>query len=95
MVTNNTLSNIVEYYPDGTPQTAEWREKGRLHRTDGPAEIRYYPDGTIESEEWWKDGQWHRTDGPAYISYNPNGTIKREEYWQNGEQIIPADTQKH
>ena len=47
MVTNNTLSNIVEYYPDGTPQTAEWHEKGRLHREGGPARTTYYRNGTL------------------------------------------------
>ena len=86
MVTNSTLSNIVEYYPDGTPQTAEWRENGRLHRTDGPAEIHYYPDGTIQAEYWWQNGEPYRDGAPARTLYNENGSIKNERWLnQNGQ----------
>jgi hypothetical protein len=40
--------------------TKEWRQNGRLHRTDGPAIE--YANGT---KLWHQNGLLHRTDGPA------------------------------
>jgi len=61
--------------------TKEWRQNGRLHRTDGPAVE--YASGT---KEWYQNGHLHRTDGPALerangtkewrlhgTRYNPDG----------------------
>jgi len=52
-----------------------WRLNGRLHRTDGPADIA--ADGT---QEWWVHDQLHRTDGPAVIA--ADGT---QEWWVDGQ----------
>ena len=40
--------------------TRRWYQKGRLHRTDGPA-VEWYN----SSRSWYQNDQLHRTDGPA------------------------------
>ncbi len=40
----------------------EWRQNGKLHRTDGKPAVTH-PTGKI----WYKEGKFHREDGPAYI----------------------------
>ena len=48
---------VMEQLPDGT---REWRQDGRLHRTDGPAVE--YPAG---GRAWYQHGKLHREGGPA------------------------------
>ena len=50
-------------------------EKGKLHRTDGPAIE--WSDGY---KEYWVDGKRHRTDGPAV-----EGSDGYKEYWVDGK----------
>jgi hypothetical protein len=59
--------------PDGY---REWRVRGRLHRTDGPAVER--ADG---SREWRVNGRLHRTDGPAF----EDGCYR--EWWIKGKEL--------
>jgi len=56
----------------------EWlNEKGKRHRTDGPA-VEY----SGGDRSWYVNGKPHRTDGPA-IEY-ANGVL---EWWENGKRI--------
>jgi hypothetical protein len=59
--------------------TKEWRQNGRLHRTDGPAIE--YANGT---KLWHQNGHLHRTDGPA-IEYV--GGIRG--WWLHGTEYDP------
>ena len=52
-------------------------EKGKLHRTDGPAVV--YTDGSCA---WYLNGNLHRTDGPA-VKYK-NGY---QAWWVDGKFI--------
>ena len=66
----------------GIEKTSYYRGK-KLHREDGPAEIRYYEDGSPETESYYKDGLRHREDGPAWITYFEEGGVAREQYLLN------------
>jgi hypothetical protein len=64
----------MKVHPNGTK---EWRLRGRLHRTDGPAYE--WADG---SKAWFLNGNRHRTDGPAW-----EWADGPKEWWLNGKAI--------
>ena len=68
----------MQVHPNGTK---EWRLRGRLHRTDGPAIER--ADG---SKMWCLNGNLHRTDGPAYEGANGS-----KEWFLNGNEVSWQD----
>ncbi len=90
---------IVTEFPSGV---REWRQDGKLHRTDGPA-IEYADGG----KEYYVNGSCHREDGPAVEwadgtrMYYVNDELHRTdgpaveradgnvEYWVNGKQVQP------
>lgn len=60
----------------------------RVHREDGPAEIRFSPTdfGTIiYSERWFANDRKHRRDGPAEIRYYDDGSVEEEVYYINDQ----------
>jgi hypothetical protein len=91
----------MKVLPDGTK---EWRLRGRLHRTDGPAW-----EGADGTKMWWLNGERHRTDGPAYERADGlkewclNGNRHRtdgpavewdsgsREWWLNGKEVSWRD----
>jgi len=68
----------MKVHPNGTK---EWRLRGRLHRTDGPAVE--HADG---SKKWCLNGKLHRTDGPAY-----EGADGSKVWRLDGEQVSWRD----
>ena len=60
--------------------TKEWYQKGKKHRTDGPAIE--YADG---SKFWFQNGKLHRTNGPA-IEY-ANGS----KFWYQNDKRHRTD----
>ena len=66
------LDGPSSYALDGSWE--RWHQRGRLHRSDGPA-LRT-PDGTLS---WYLEGRLHRADGPAVT--HPDGKV---EYYQRG-----------
>jgi len=87
----------VELWSDGSQN---WRLNGKLHRTDGPADIR--ADG---SQCWYLNGKQHREDGPAVIRANGsqfwwlNGQLHRTDgpavIWADGTQNWWLNGEKH
>ena len=68
------FTGIIEY-----PNSKQWYENGKRHRTDGPADIR------SGEEIWYYGGKRHRLNGPAVI----RGNFK--EYWINGMRFDKDD----
>lgn len=77
---------MIETYTThkGTTVEAHLNENGKLHRTDGPAEIEYNAQGQVIKETWCINGEVHRVNGPAIIEYNDQGEITKQENFNNG-----------
>lgn len=71
----------------GLPICLKYFEHGRLHRLDGPADVRFRPpyiQPTIE--EYYQLGVLHRDDGPAKIWYDPEREhLLATEYYRRGK----------
>jgi hypothetical protein len=60
---------------------------GKLHRTDGPANVIYYDNGNVRFEIWCIDGLGHRINEAAMVIYREDGTIL-EKRWYRYDKMI-------
>ena len=61
-------------------------EAGRVHRDDGPADIRYYENGNVHIERWHRFDELHRDlDEPAEIFFSEEGEIREQRYFEHGK----------
>ena len=58
------VDNIIDP-TTGKVVTTVYSTAGKLHRTNGPAEIHYDSNGQPWAQIWAQNGKWHREDGPA------------------------------
>lgn len=74
--------NNLPAYVYGNPKfyIKQWYVRGKLHRTDGPADITFY-DGKPVRERWYRNGKRHNINSPNIDHYN--GRIIRE-WFNNG-----------
>lgn len=75
---------VQQYYYGIGPITIKsdgYYVNNKLHRDNGPAEIKYFEDGAKLAEIWYKKGYMYRKDDlPAFIEYHRNGN-KSIEVW--------------
>ena len=69
------------YYNNGKLMKKQYLLDGKLHREDGPAEIKYYKSGNIWYKKYYINNELHKDDGPACIYYHENGLIMRKQYF--------------
>lgn len=80
-------SGVVSRFQNRITWLIQYYKNGRLHREDGPAEIRFYDNGNISHECYYNNGATHRDDGPAKTnySYSSNGAVIQDLYYRHGK----------
>jgi hypothetical protein len=83
---NNLRLHIEQWYDNDLPGKTIIE---KLHRNDGPAEIRYYCRGdilSIEYEAYYVNSIIHNSNGPAYIEYNTCLLTEDRKYYNKTEE---------
>lgn len=73
--------------------TKQWYQHGRLHRTDGPAEI-WEPGKDMYKERWFKNGKVHRDGDEPAVTYQ-SGTqewVKNNKWHREGDKPAVIDS---
>ncbi len=75
---------IKLYNSHGGIRVESYMLGNKLHRDDGPAEIRYYDNGVIMHKKYMQNGVLHNENGPACVAYHNNGKLEEISWYING-----------